>query len=151
MHHVVAGALLLGERVLLAHRSLTRRWYPDVWDLPGGHVDDGEDELAALRRELHEEIGVREVVVDDGPPARFEEPAMGLRLGIWVVRGWAGTPVNRAPDEHDELRWVARPELAGLRLAHPRYAGLLGSLLPGQSPARRSSPAPVGEKPQASR
>jgi 8-oxo-dGTP diphosphatase len=39
---IVAAFLRDGNRVLLCHRSAARRWYPDVWDLPGGHVEDGE-------------------------------------------------------------------------------------------------------------
>jgi 8-oxo-dGTP pyrophosphatase MutT (NUDIX family) len=31
-------------------------WYPGHWGLFGGSVDPGEDEIAALRRELSEEI-----------------------------------------------------------------------------------------------
>lgn len=58
MHHVVAAALVRSGEVLLTHRSPSRQWYPDVWDLPGGHVEDGESELQALGREVREELGV---------------------------------------------------------------------------------------------
>ncbi|GAA2693767.1 hypothetical protein GCM10010412_085480 [Nonomuraea recticatena] len=40
---IVTAVLRDGDRVLLCHRSAGRRWYPDVWDLPGGHVEEGED------------------------------------------------------------------------------------------------------------
>ena len=36
---IVTALLRDGNRVLLCHRSPRRRWYPDVWDLPGGHVE----------------------------------------------------------------------------------------------------------------
>ena len=50
---VVAALLRDGNRVLLCHRSPQRRWYPDVWDLPGGHVERRELPGAALARERH--------------------------------------------------------------------------------------------------
>ncbi|WP_208104104.1 NUDIX domain-containing protein [Modestobacter roseus] len=121
MHHVVTGALVRPGCVLLTHRSPDRRWYPDVWDLPGGHVDDGETELQALRRELREELAVEAQGIDPAPLARVEDPAADLRLGLWVVRDWVGTPVNACPDEHDEIRWVGAGELPHLALAHPQY------------------------------
>ncbi|WP_371687503.1 NUDIX hydrolase [Micromonospora sp. KC721] len=45
---IVTAVLRDGDRVLLCHRSAGRRWYPDVWDLPGGHVDEGEDPKESL-------------------------------------------------------------------------------------------------------
>ena len=59
MHEVVAAALVREGRVLLVHRSLNRRAYPGVWDLPGGHIETSETELAALTKEMREELGVQ--------------------------------------------------------------------------------------------
>ena len=117
VHHVVAGALVQHGRVLLAHRSPGRRWYPDVWDLPGGHVEPGEDEHEALARELREEVGVVPRQVGPAPVLRIEGGE--LHLALFVVRSWDGEPRNLQPHEHDELRWVAASEVHRLRLAHP--------------------------------
>ena len=125
-HHVVAGALVRGPRVLLGHRSPGRRWYPGVWDLPGGHVEPGEDERAALARELREEVGVRATLVDGEPALRVTDGEMAL--AVYAVRAWTGEPGNRQPAEHDELRWVTAAEARGLALAHPSYADLVGRL-----------------------
>jgi len=124
-HDVVAGALVRGGRVLLAHRSPARRWYPDVWDLPGGHVEPGETPRQALVRELAEELGV---TVDHCSPAGLVE-ATDLRLTVFRVDGWTGDPVNRAPDEHDELRWCTTEDVVGLAMAHEQYPALLAGLL----------------------
>ncbi|GLY33380.1 NUDIX domain-containing protein [Kineosporia sp. NBRC 101731] len=99
VHHVVTGALVRGDWLLLCHRSPSRRWYPNVWDLPGGHVDADESELEALRRELREEVGVDVAHIDDEPCARIrggsdDLPEGRLEQGIWVIRAWSGEPVN---------------------------------------------------------
>ena len=127
VHHVVAGVLVRDGRVLLAHRSPSRRWYPDVWDVVGGHVEPGEDERAALLRELREEIGVEATTVDDEPVIRVEDG--DLTLTVHVVRAWVGEPRNLEPEEHDELRWVSAAEVGALPLAHPSYAGLVQRLV----------------------
>ncbi|NEK58099.1 NUDIX domain-containing protein [Geodermatophilus sabuli] len=127
VHRVVAGVLVRGARVLLAHRSPGRRWYPDVWDFPGGHVEGGEDERAALARELREEIGVDPREVDAEPVLRAEDA--GLRLSVWAVRSWQGEPRNLQPDEHDDLRWVSAAEVRLLRLAHPAHVAVVDRLV----------------------
>jgi 8-oxo-dGTP pyrophosphatase MutT (NUDIX family) len=107
MHRVVVGALVSEDRVLLAHRSPDKRAHPDRWDLPGGVIEDGESELVALTRELHEELGVQIATgstlhlcrVVAGPAA---EPAL---LSAWLVREWEGSPANVAPEEHLDIGW----------------------------------------------
>jgi 8-oxo-dGTP diphosphatase len=77
---VVAALLIRGGRVLLARRAAGKRIAPGKWHLPGGHVEPGESDAAALRREMREELGV-DVTVRDGVYA-FDylwdnEPASG--------------------------------------------------------------------------
>lgn len=40
--------------------------YGRHWDFPKGHLEKGEDDLAAARRELEEETGLRDVTVVPG-------------------------------------------------------------------------------------
>jgi len=49
-HHVSCGLLVRADRVFLVHRSPAKTWYPNVWDLPGGHVEPGESGEAANPR-----------------------------------------------------------------------------------------------------
>ena len=124
---VVAGVLLHEGRVLLCHRSPSRVWYPDVWDLPGGHVEDSETAPDALVRELAEEIGVRVPKPTSPPLARIQSE--GLDLAIYSVRTWDGEVRNLDPEEHDKLGWFREADLRDLKLAHPRYLSLLSNLL----------------------
>ena len=111
MHEVVCAALVREGQVLLVHRSPNRRAFPGVWDLPGGHVETGETELAALTREMHEELCVQIAGGSAMHLCRLDIGRGGepVRLSAWLVGEWHGTPANVAPDEHDEIRWF-RPE-----------------------------------------
>ncbi len=112
----VGAALVRNGRVLMVHRSPARRWYPDVWDLPGGHVEPGENQRAALVRELREELGV-DAEVGGEPIARTT--AEDFVMDVWAVHAWSGEPVNAAPEEHDDLAWLTPQDLLGRALAHP--------------------------------
>ncbi|MGH8654561.1 MAG: NUDIX hydrolase [Gammaproteobacteria bacterium] len=74
---VGACALFIRDgRILLGHRSPGRAYYPDVWDLIGGHLRQAESPELAMIREVREEVG--------SIPTRFryiqtiQEPDPGL-------------------------------------------------------------------------
>jgi 8-oxo-dGTP diphosphatase len=124
----IVGALLRdGDRVLLVHRSPLRRWYPDVWDVPGGHVEPGELPGAALAREVREELGV-DIATPSSPPV-LEFPAETCDMQIWLIEAWTGSPANVAPDEHDAIAWFAEDALGELSLAHDGYLALFRKIL----------------------
>ncbi|MGH8867998.1 MAG: (deoxy)nucleoside triphosphate pyrophosphohydrolase [Actinomycetes bacterium] len=99
----VVGAAILDRdgRLLAAQRSGP----PDLagrWELPGGKVEPGEDEQAALVRECREELGV--------------EVRLGERVGgDWpigpagVLRVWLAEIVSGEPEalEHLAVRWLS--------------------------------------------
>ncbi|MFC5263545.1 NUDIX domain-containing protein [Kribbella qitaiheensis] len=116
MHQVVVGALVREGQVLLVHRSPDRRAYPNVWDLPGGHVETGESELTALVRELHEELGVEIAPGSVSLLCRLEAGRGGepVLLSAWLVGDWKGTPTSIARDEHDQIQWFRLEELPPL-------------------------------------
>jgi 8-oxo-dGTP diphosphatase len=121
-HHVVAGLLVEAGKVFLCHRSASRRWYPNVWDLPGGHIEGNESPAQALVRELHEELGIGISEPTGAAFAHVRHPDFDCR--VWVVREWTGRP-HLASDEHDHLAWWALDEIAELPLAVEDYRPLL--------------------------
>jgi 8-oxo-dGTP pyrophosphatase MutT (NUDIX family) len=124
---IVAALLRDGDRVLLCHRSPQRRWYPDVWDLPGGHVEPGELPGLALVRELREELGI-DIATPSGPPVQ-EVRVDRADMQIWLIEAWTGSPVNGAPDEHDAIAWFTEDALEDLSLAHDGYLAMFSRIL----------------------
>ena len=112
--------------MLLCHRSASRRWFPNVWDLPGGHVEAGETPRGALARELEEELSI--LIGEPGPEVASVVEA-GLAMRIWLVEQWTGNPVNVSPEEHDDLGWFSASEAKELRLAHSCYSSLIRDTL----------------------
>jgi 8-oxo-dGTP diphosphatase len=128
-HRVVAGILIADGTVLLCRRSADRTWYPGVWDLPGGHVNDSETPEAALVRELEEELGITLQRPPGPATGRLQGPDFDMLL--WVMASWHGTPENRSPEEHDELGWFSAEKARQLRLADPAYPGIISEVLEG--------------------
>ncbi|MFI7618009.1 (deoxy)nucleoside triphosphate pyrophosphohydrolase [Nonomuraea terrae] len=103
---VVVAAVIVasGGRVLAAQRAEPAA-LAGGWEFPGGKVDPGEGEEAALVRECREELGVEiavgERVGDDWPLAD------GYVMRVWLCSLASGTPQAR---EHLALRWLGPGE-----------------------------------------
>lgn len=104
---VVAAVLVEGGRVLAAQRAPPRR-EAGLWELPGGKVDGGESDAAAIVRELREELGVetRAVGLVDSVVHAYVHAT--IELVAWRVERVTGEPVAR---EHAALRWLTADEL----------------------------------------
>jgi 8-oxo-dGTP diphosphatase len=120
-HCVVAGLLIEAGMVLLCHRSPGRRWYPNVWDLPGGHREPDETPTAGLVRELHEELGIH--IAEPLQPAFAHIRRSDVDCRIWVIRSWVGT-VRNASGEHDQIAWWDPVGMDDLALADESYRPL---------------------------
>jgi 8-oxo-dGTP diphosphatase len=110
---VVVAAVIERDGLILAAR---RTGPPDLagqWEFPGGKVEPGEDDIAALIRECVEEIGVRIAVGERiGPEYAIAGGAMVVRTFLAAIE--AGEPEPRLRGSHDALAWV-RPGTAEAR------------------------------------
>jgi len=102
----VAGAIVRDGRLLAARRPFHKR-DGGKWELPGGKVEAGETEQAALVREIREEL-LCGVTAD----LRVGEVSLGgVRLCAWMCTLVDGEPTRT---EHVELRWLLPDAVAGL-------------------------------------
>ena len=126
----VGGILFRDNKILLGKRSPTRQFYPDVWDIFGGHRKHNESLEQTLSRELKEEINVTptkftHIAVLHGPLPGIDRE---YELHVYLVSGWMGSPKNLAPSEHSQLAWFDVDEACTLHLAHSGYPELFGCL-----------------------
>lgn len=110
---VVAAAIVddldLPRRLLAARRSAPSE-VAGFWEFPGGKVEPDEDAVAALHRELHEELGVTaELGAEVSPDGAGAWPLTGTAtMRLWLARIVEGEPLPL--EDHDELRWLPAGE-----------------------------------------
>ncbi len=107
--HVAAAAIFnrRGE-VLLALRP-AHKHQGGLWEFPGGKVEAGEHVLEALKRELHEELGI--TITRARPLIRIPHhyPDKFVLLDVWRVDEFLGEPHSR---EGQRIKWVAQDKLS---------------------------------------
>ncbi|WP_091764855.1 (deoxy)nucleoside triphosphate pyrophosphohydrolase [Blastococcus aurantiacus] len=108
---VVGAALVDAGRVLVAQRSGGP--YDGCWEFPGGKVEPGESQLAALVRECAEELGATVEPGDFLGEVPLDGVVGGGPRGASTMRVWAARVVSGEPvaHEHAALRWVTADEL----------------------------------------
>ena len=110
---VVAAVMTRGGQVLLAQRPEGTR-HGGKWEFPGGKVENGEDDRAALKRELTEEFGIEVVVGGRLGEIEHHYPHIAIRLIAFHVEEWRG---DLKPTEHQAVAWADFGELGNYDLA----------------------------------
>jgi 8-oxo-dGTP diphosphatase len=120
-HTVVVACLVRnGSGNILLIRSPGRGW-----ELPQGRVEEGEDLLEALRREVREETGVE---VDPGPLAAVYSQVSPMPAIVFTFLGTYLSGSLATSEESLDVEWF--PPEEGLRLVtHPVNLERLSTLL----------------------
>jgi 8-oxo-dGTP diphosphatase len=111
-HRVVVGAAIVRDGLVLAARRSRPQQLAGGWEFPGGKVEAGEAESAAVVRECAEELGV---VVRCGArvpgqwPITDQHNSSELVLRVFLAEIVAGEP--RPGRDHDEVRWLQAEQL----------------------------------------
>lgn len=116
------------QRVLLTKRNIPP--FQGLWVMPGGKIDLGEPILAALHREVLEEVGL-EVEVEDLIDV-FEhlspEATNHFIILYYLCRPMACI-IRHNPFEVDEAQWVSKEELGNYPMPEgAKY--ILGKIFP---------------------
>lgn len=110
---IVSKAIVVNpeNKVLILRRSSTAVRRPGEWDIPGGHVDDGEYPAEAAARETLEEAGLTIDSQDIPLVYALTEMADESHSVTWVFfMAKTGLKDVRLSNEHDDYRWVTLQE-----------------------------------------
>jgi 8-oxo-dGTP diphosphatase len=111
---------------LLAQRP-AGKVYAGYWEFPGGKAEPGEAAADALKRELHEELGIDVETAYPWITRVFTYPHATVRLNFFRVTRWRGEP---HPKEDQAIAW----QELGREMASP--------MLPANAPVLASLALP---------
>lgn len=105
----VAAAVIHDDegRFLLAQRPPGKA-FEGYWEFPGGKVEPGESTAHAMRRELHEELGIEVDTVYPWLTRDFDYPHASVRLRFFRIFQWRGELHGR---EGQRFSWQSAPAL----------------------------------------
>lgn len=106
---VVCAVLVRDGRVLLARRPAGKH-LALKWEFPGGKVEPEESPVAALIREIREELGCEIEVIEALPPCLHDYERGTIELLPFVCRLAAGSSEPH-PHEHVAIDWVEPADL----------------------------------------
>ena len=114
------GRFLLGERP-------ADKVYAGYWEFPGGKIEPGEPPLAALKRELHEELGIDVECAYPWINRDYDYEHAAVRLRFFRVVKWSGALHGR---ENQRFAWQSPAAID------------VGPLLPANAPILRALKLP---------
>jgi len=112
---LVVGAAIVDDVVrpttLLSARRTAPAELAGRWELPGGKVEQREEPLDALHREIREELGVDIEIgaLVEGPLAGCWPLGNRYVIQVWLAQIMRGQP--HPLQDHDELRLLTRTQL----------------------------------------
>ena len=123
-HRIVRVFLFNSNGQLLLQKRSKEMSFPGLWDQSvGGHVDEGETNLLAAKREAAEEIGIYDlelkVLGTYYSETDVSSSGVNLRRFNILYAATADSPIKSDPYEVEEVKWVFINELKAQMLISP--------------------------------
>lgn len=102
------------EKVFLPKRALTKKFLPGVFELPGGHIDFGEEIETGLKREIMEEFGMKVEIGDPFYVFTYKNEIKKSHSIEVVYLAKFSESINKIKinsEDHSEYGWFGENEL----------------------------------------
>jgi 8-oxo-dGTP diphosphatase len=107
MRTVTAAILIQGDRVFIGQRKAGKQ-LENLWEFPGGKLENGETQRECLVREMREEFGVEVTVQEFFGESLYHYTHGSIRLVAYLVDWIDG---EMCPVDHQDCRWVSFDDL----------------------------------------
>ena len=101
------------EILLLLRDNIPTIPYPNMWDLPGGHVEDNESPEKCIVREMKEELNIN---LDRFNPFSVDEFSDRVEYTFWKKVNFDISQVKL--NEGQMIRWFTETEAMKTKLAY---------------------------------
>ena len=118
IHHKFDGI----KKVFLLRRAATKKFFPDVFEIPGGHIDFGEDIVEGLEREVFEEHEMKIHVGDPFAAFTYTNEIKGshsIEVVYFVKFIDPLENIKIHPEDHSEYKWISQGEVDSLSPISP--------------------------------
>ncbi|WP_243387343.1 (deoxy)nucleoside triphosphate pyrophosphohydrolase [Bacillus kexueae] len=122
---VVAAVIFNHKNEVLCALRSSKMSLPNLWEFPGGKIEQGENPKEALVREIREELGCTVKVYEKIKEVHHEYENFIVNLLTYKTTIIQDTPIAK---EHAELKWVPTHKLNTLKWA-PADVGTVETLI----------------------
>ncbi len=113
------------EKVFLPKRAETKKFMPGIFELPGGHIDFGEDMVEGVKREVLEEIEMKISVGDPFYVFVYENNVKECQSIEVIYFAKFIDPIDKIvlhPEDHSEYGWFSEDEIASKVVSNKKPA-----------------------------
>jgi 8-oxo-dGTP diphosphatase len=110
IHHTFSD----GTRIFMPRRAKTKKFLPNVLELPGGHVNFGEQMIDGLRREIQEELQMSVRIGDPFAVFTYMNEVKGshsIEVVYFAEFVEALENIHLNAEDHSEYLWIGEADV----------------------------------------
>lgn len=110
IHKLIDGK----PHVMVARRAETKKFLPGMLELPGGHIDFGENLEDGLKREVDEELGITIHLGDPFAAFTYTNEVKGshsVEIAYFATLDDENKEIELNPHDHSSIYWISSADI----------------------------------------
>lgn len=114
MKNIVKAIISKDKKYLLIKRNEGSKFFPNLWDFPGGKLKKDEDLLYGLKREVFEETALKIIPNELVREINIEEQGEKIYFRVFSIKSFDGNV--KLSEDHSDFIWIEKNELNKYKL-----------------------------------